>query len=168
MKFNSVFRSVACAVASAIIAACLLVAPSWAQDQASAQAPPPPSQAKPPTAPLPPEQLHELVAPIALYPDALVAQILAASAYPTQIVEAERFLQQNPNLKGKDLGDAGNRQAWDPSVKALTQFPSVLADMDKNVSWTSELGDVNLNQQTDVMGAVQVLRQKAQQAGNLK
>jgi hypothetical protein len=134
MKFNSLIKSVpsavACAVASAIIAASLLVAPSWAQDQPSAQAPPPPSQAKPPTAPLTPEQLRELVAPIALYPDALVAQILAASAYPTQIVEAERFLQQNPNLKDKELGDAVNQQDWDPSVKALTPFPSVLANLD--------------------------------------
>jgi hypothetical protein len=132
----------------------------------------PPVQARPPDQPqsarLSPEQLQELVAPIALYPDALVAQILAGSAYPTQIVEAQRFLQQNPNLKGAALGAEVDKQDWDPSVKALTQFPSVLADMDKNISWTSELGDVNLNQQTDVMGAVQVLRQKAQQAGSLK
>lgn len=132
----------------------------------------PPVQGQPPDQPQParltPQQLQELVAPIALYPDALVAQILAGSAYPTQIVEAQRFLQQNPNLKGAALGAEVDKQDWDPSVKALTQFPSVLADMDKNLSWTSELGDVNLNQQTDVMGAVQVLRQKAQQAGNLK
>jgi uncharacterized membrane protein YgcG len=117
---------------------------------------------------LTPEQLQELVAPIALYPDALVAQILAASAYPTQIVEAERFMQQNPDLKGAGLGAEVDKQDWDPSVKALTQFPSVLADMDKNLSWTSELGDANYNQQADVMGAVQFMRQKAQQAGNLK
>jgi Protein of unknown function (DUF3300) len=177
MKFNLLIKSVpgavACAVASAIIAASLLVAPSWAQNQPSAQAPPPPSQAppsqaKPPTAPLTPEQLRELVAPIALYPDALVAQILAASAYPTQIVEAERFLQENPNLKGKDLGDAVNQQDWDPSVKALTPFPSVLANLDKNLSWTSELGDANYNQQADVMQAIQFMRQKAQESGNLK
>jgi hypothetical protein len=112
--------------------------------------------------------MQQLVAPIALYPDALVAQILAASAYPTQIVEAQRFLQENPNLKDKDLGDAVNQQDWDPSVKALTQFPSVLANLDKNLSWTSELGDANLNQQADVMQAVQFMRRKAQEAGNLK
>ena len=76
---------------------------------------------------LTPEQLQELVAPIALYPDALVAQIFAASAYPTQIVEAERFLQQNPGLKGAELGAQVDKQDWDPSVKALTQFPSVFA-----------------------------------------
>jgi hypothetical protein len=103
-----------------------------------------------------------------LYPDALVAQILAAAAYPTQIVEAERFLQQNPNLKDKELGDAVNQQDWDPSVKALTQFPSVLSNLDKNLSWTSELGDANYNQQAEVMRAVQFMRQKAREAGNLK
>ena len=129
---------------------------------------PPPGQAAPHSAQLAPDQLQQLVAPIALYPDALVAQILAASAYPTQIVEAQRFLQENPNLKGKDLGDAVDKQDWDPSVKALTQFPSVLANMDKDLSWTSELGDANLNQQADVMAAIQFMRKKAQDAGNLK
>ena len=125
-------------------------------------------QNQPPAAQLTPEQLQEIVAPIALYPDALVAQILAASAYPTQIVEAGRFLQQNPNLKDAALGAEVDKQDWDPSVKALTQFPSVLADMDKNLSWTSELGDADVNQQADVMNAVQFMRQKAQEAGNLK
>src|SRR5271168_1926899 len=132
-----------------------------AQDQSQAQDQPMSSQ-------LTPEQLQELVAPIALYPDALVAQILAASAYPTQIVEAERFVQQNPDLKGAELGAQVDMQDWDPSVKALTQFPSVLANMDKNLSWTSELGDANYNQSGDVLGAVQFMRQKAQQAGTLK
>jgi hypothetical protein len=127
-----------------------------------------PGQNQPSAAQLSPEQLQELVAPIALYPDALVAQILAGSAYPTQIVEADRFLQQNPDLKGDALGAEVDKQEWDPSVKALTQFPSVLADMDKNLSWTSELGDANYNQQADVMAAVQYMRGKAQQAGNLK
>ncbi|MGB8113883.1 MAG: DUF3300 domain-containing protein, partial [Candidatus Sulfotelmatobacter sp.] len=88
------------------------------QDQAPQDQAPPPNEAPPPDQPAPaqltPQQLQQLVAPIALYPDALVAQILAASAYPTQIVEAERFLQQNPNLKGKELGDAVNQQDWDP------------------------------------------------------
>jgi hypothetical protein len=112
--------------------------------------------------------LQQLVAPIALYPDALLAQILAASAYPTQIVEAERFLQQHPNLKGKELGDAVDKQDWDPSVKALTQFPSVLANLDRDLSWTSELGDANYNQQADLMQAVQVMRKKAEDAGHLK
>jgi uncharacterized membrane protein YgcG len=135
---------------------------------------PPPAQNQPPapdqpqSAHLTPAQLQELVAPIALYPDALLAQILAASAYPTQIVEAQRFIEQNPNLKGTALGTEVDKQDWDPSVKALTQFPSVLANMDKDLSWTSELGDANYNQAADVMDAVQVLRKKAQKAGNLK
>lgn len=125
-----------CAVAFAMSLSGLQASPyrdSEAPPQGQATPPnePPP---EPPPARLTPQQLQELVAPIALYPDALVAQILAASAYPTQIVEAERFVQQNPNLQGKALGDADNTQDWDPSVKALTQFPSVLADMDKNLS----------------------------------
>src|SRR5579863_1160302 len=143
------------------------------RSEAQDQAPPPanneapaPEQAQP--SQLSPQQLQELVAPIALYPDALVAQILAASAYPTQIVEAERFLQQNPDLKGAALGAEVDKQDWDPSVKALTQFPSVLADMDKNLSWTSSLGDANVNQQADVMDAVQYMREKAREAGNLR
>src|SRR5271168_1066420 len=128
----------------------------------------PPSANQPVPAQLTPEQLQELVAPIALYPDALVAQILAASAYPTQIVEADRFLQQNPGLKGKDLGAAVDQKDWDPSVKALTQFPSVLSNLDKNLTWTSELGDANANQAEAVMDAVQFMRQKAESAGNLQ
>jgi hypothetical protein len=121
-----------------------------------------------PASPMAPEQLQQLVAPIALYPDSLVAQILAASTYPTQIVEAGRWLQQNQNLQGQALADAVNQQSWDPSVKALTAFPSVLANMDQNLSWTQSLGDAYYNQPQDVMDAIQVMRQKAEQAGNLK
>src|SRR5271168_1064077 len=115
-----------------------------------------------------PGQLQQLVAPIALYPDSLVAQILAASTFPEQVVEADRWLQAHPDLKGDALGQAIDPQPWDPSVKALTGFPSVLGNMDKNLSWTSSLGDAYYNQQQDVMDAVQVMRQKAQGAGNLK
>ncbi len=114
-----------------------------------------------------PAQLQQLVAPIALYPDALVAQILAAATYPDQIVEADRWLQQHTDLKGEQLGQEVDKQAWDPSVKALTEFPSVLANMDKNLSWTSSLGDAYVNQQQEVMNAVQVMRDRAQKAGNL-
>jgi uncharacterized membrane protein YgcG len=149
-------------------AASLWVSPLHGQDAAPAAQAPPQGMEQPTSAPLTPEQLQDLVSPIALYPDALVAQILAASTYPTQIVEAERFLQQNPNLTGAALGTQVNQQDWDPSVKALTQFPSVLADLDKNLSWTSELGDANYNQQADVMAAVQFMRGKAEAAGNLK
>jgi uncharacterized membrane protein YgcG len=115
-----------------------------------------------------PDQLQQLVAPIALYPDSLVAQVLAASTFPAQVVEADRWVQDHPGLKGDALAQAVDQQNWDPSVKALTAFPSVLANMDKNLSWTSSLGDAYYNQQQDVMDAVQVMRQKAQDAGNLK
>ncbi len=155
-----------CAIALAIGAGGLQAAPLPTQDQPPTQRPP--GQIQPQSAPLSPDQLQQLVAPIALYPDALVAQILAGSAYPTQIVEAERFLQENPNLKGAGLGEAVNQQDWDPSVKALTQFPSVLANLDKNLSWTSELGDANYNQQAEVMQAIQFMRKKAEEVGNLK
>jgi hypothetical protein len=114
-----------------------------------------------------PDQLKQLVAPIAVYPDALVAQILAASTYPDQIVEADRWIQAHSDLKGEQLGQAVDKETWDPSVKALTEFPSVLANMDKNLSWTSSLGDAYVNQGDDVMNAVQAMRTRAQQAGNL-
>ena len=119
-------------------------------------------------APVTAETLQQLVAPIALYPDELVAQVLAAATYPTEIVEANRWLQQNPSLKDAQLADAVDKQPWDPSVKALTQFPSVLANMDKNLSWTSALGDAYFNQSQDVLNAVQVMRKRAQNAGTLK
>ena len=115
-----------------------------------------------------PAQLQQLVAPIALYPDELIAQILAAATYPEQVVEAERWMQQHGELKGQELAQEVDKQPWDPSVKALTEFPSVLANMDKNLSWTSSLGDAYVNHQQDVMDAVQVMRRRAQQAGNLE
>ncbi len=136
------------------------------QDQ-DAQAPAQNAQA-PPYAQQTPEQLQQLVAPIALYPDSLVAQILAASTFPEQVVEADRWVQANPDLKGDALGQAVDQQPWDPSVKALAAFPAVLGNMDKNLSWASSLGDAYYNQQQDVMDAVQVMRRKAQAAGNLK
>jgi len=114
-----------------------------------------------------PEQLQQLAAPIALYPDSLVAQILAASTFPEQVVEADRWVQAHPDLKGDALAQAVDQQPWDPSVKALAAFPSVLGNMDKNLSWTSSLGDAYYNQQQDVMDAVQAMRQRAQEAGNL-
>jgi hypothetical protein len=122
----------------------------------------------PPHAQQTPDQLQQLVAPIALYPDSLVAQILAASTFPEQVVEADRWLQAHPDLKGDALGQAIDPQPWDPSVKALTAFPSVLGNMDKNLAWTSSLGDAFYNQQQDVMDAVQAMRQRAQAAGNLR
>ncbi len=138
-------------------------------DQAAQSAPAAGAPAQPPPyVQQTPEQVQRLVAPIALYPDSLVAQILAASTFPEQVVEADRWVQANPDLKGDALAQAVDQQPWDPSVKALTAFPSVLGNMDKNLSWTSSLGDAYYNQQQDVMDAVQVMRQKAQAAGNLK
>lgn len=134
---------------------------AYQADQSSA---PPPPQAALQT----PEQLQQLVAPIALYPDALIGQILAASTYPAEVVEADRWVQQHSELKGEELAQEVDQQNWDPSVKSLTQFPSVLANMDKNIMWTSGLGDAYINQQQDVMDAIQVMRSRAQQAGNLQ
>ncbi len=143
---------------------------TWPQNLSAyqdAQPPAPAAQASTYTQQTP-EQIQQLVAPIALYPDSLVAQILAASTFPEQVVEADRWVQGHPDLKGEDMAKSVDQEPWDPSVKALTAFPSVLGNMDKNLSWTSSLGDAYYNQQQDVMDAVQVMRQKAQQAGNLK
>src|SRR5271165_497671 len=120
------------------------------------------------SAPMTEQELESLVSPIALYPDALVAQILAGSTFPDQIAVASYWLQQNKNLTGSALAQAVNSQSWDPSVKALTQFPSVLNNMAQNMSWTSQLGEAYHNQQSEVMAAVQTLRKQAQAAGNLK
>src|SRR5277367_5900164 len=118
--------------------------------------------------PLSPDDLQQLVAPIALYPDALVAQILGAATFPDQVAFANDWLLQNKGLTGAALTKAIDAQSWDPSVKALTQFPSVLDNLTKNLSWTSSLGEAYHTQPTDVMTAVQVLRAKAEAAGNLK
>jgi hypothetical protein len=114
------------------------------------------------------DQLYQLVAPIALFPDNLVAQVLAGSTYPDEIASAATWLKQNANLKGNDLMQAVNQQSWDVSVKGLTQFPDVLNQMASNLSWTSALGDAYFNIPQDVMNSIQVMRQKAEQAGNLK
>jgi hypothetical protein len=119
-------------------------------------------------APLSAQELQQLVAPIALYPDSLVAQVLGGATFPDQIAQANQFLQANPSLTGQTLMYAVDAQSWDPSVKALTQFPSVLANMAKNLSWTSSLGEAYSTQTADVMSAVQALRAKAYAAGNLK
>jgi hypothetical protein len=119
-------------------------------------------------APVPPNDMDALVAPIALYPDALVAQILGAATYPDQVEAAETFLKSNYNLSGDDLVEAAQDQDWDPSVTALLQFPSVLEKLSQNLGWTSALGDVSANQQGDVMAAIQRMRAKAYAAGSLK
>jgi hypothetical protein len=114
-----------------------------------------------------PEQLDGLVAPIALYPDPLLSQVLVASTYPLELVEASQFLQQNANLQGQALLDAAKQQNWDPSIQALVAFPDVVRRLSQDIRWTTDLGNAFLAQQADVMGAVQRLRQQARDAGKL-
>ena len=133
------------------------------QQQYEDQGPPPESYNT-----LSPDQLDQLVAPIALYPDSLVAQILAASTYPDQIADADQFLQANQGAPPDQLGDMVNNMDWDPSVKALVAFPSILDNLNRNLDWTSQLGNAYYNQPQDVMSAVQDMRQRAYEAGNLR
>jgi hypothetical protein len=118
--------------------------------------------------PLRPEELDQLLASIALYPDDLVAQVLSASTYPVEIVQAARFAKEKSTLKGEPLMAAAKDKDWDPSVKAMFQFPDVLTMMDEKLDWTTKVGDAFLSQQRDVMDSIQRLRGKANEAGNLK
>jgi len=150
----------------------LLVVATFGQEppQATDQGAPPeqPGQVDPAAPPLSPDQLQNLVAPIALYPDTLLSQILAASTYPIEVVEAQQWLQQNRSLKGQKLMDEAKKQNWDPSVQALVAFPDVLTRLNQDIRWTTDLGNAFLAQQTDVMNAVQQLRAKAQANGKLQ
>jgi len=114
------------------------------------------------------EELDQIMAPIALYPDSLLTQVLMASTYPLEIVQADRWAKQNKDMKGDALAKALEAQTWDPSVKSLVNFPEVLTMMSEKLDWTQKLGDAFLAQQKDVMATVQQLRAKAQAAGNLK
>lgn len=118
----------------------------------------------PPTA----DQLSQMVAPIALFPDKLVAQVLAGATYPDQISAANQWLAQNPSLKGAALQNAANQQPWDVSVKSLTVFPSVLNQMASNIQWTTALSEAYVNDPSDVMNAIQAMRLRAQRSGNLQ
>lgn len=114
------------------------------------------------------EQLEQIVAPIALYPDDLLTQVLMASTYPIEVVQADRWSKNNKNLKGDALANALEKETWDPSVKSLVNFPQVLQMMSEKLDWTQKLGDAFLAQEKDVMDTVQVLRKKADATGNLK
>jgi hypothetical protein len=114
------------------------------------------------------EELDQILAPIALYPDALVSQVLIASTYPLEIVQADRFAKQNSSLKGDALTKALEGQSWDPSVKSLVNFPQVVTMMSEKLDWTQKLGDAFLADEKSVMDTIQSLRAKAQAAGNLK
>lgn len=145
-------------VAAALALGCLQA--GCVSEVVQAETPPPPQQ--------PGQELDTLVAPIALYPDSLVAQILAAATHPTEVVEADRWLQDHPALKGDALAKAVDAQTWNPAIKALTPFPGLLGMLDKNLSWTSALGEAYVNGAQNVFDAIQVMRRRAQQAGNLK
>jgi hypothetical protein len=114
------------------------------------------------------QQLDQMLAPIALYPDELLAQVMMAATYPREVADAWRFLQDNPGLSGDALADAVERMPWDASVQALTQFPSVLAMMNEHPGWTGNLGDAFLGQREQVMDTVQALRVRARTAGTLQ
>jgi hypothetical protein len=129
-----------------------------------AQAPSPQDQA----AKIPPDQLDSLVAPIALYPDPLLAQVLVASTYPLEIIKLQQWLTKNPRLKDQALADAVAKQPWDPSIQALAGLPEVVKRLADDLQWTTDLGNAFLAQQSEVMDAVQRMRKKAQEKGNLK
>ena len=139
---------------TSILLVLLTVTPPWvfAQDQA---------------AKFQQEELDQMLAPIALYPDSLLAQILMASTYPLEVVQADRWVKANRNLRGDPLNDVLDNKDWDPSVKALVPFPQVLSMMAEKLEWTQRLGDAFLDQQEEVMDTVQQLRAKAEAAGNL-
>ena len=134
-----------------------------AQTQPAATAPP-----AQPSAVFKPEELEQIVAPIALYPDALLAQVFMASTYPLEIVQAARWSREHPEIKGDAVAKEMEAQSWDPAVKSLVAFPDVLVMMNEKLDWTQKLGDAFLAQQKEVMDAVQRLRSKAKESGNLK
>src|SRR5215469_4508809 len=117
---------------------------------------------------IPPDQLDSLVAPIALYPDPLLAQVLAASTYPLEIVQLQQWLAKNPGLKDKALADAVAKQPWDPSIQSMAALPDLVKRLGDDITWTTDLGHAFLAQQKDVMDAVQRMRKKAQDKGTLK
>ena len=152
----------------------LLAAPdAWALALAQDAQQPPPAGAPPaaagaePSAKLSADELDSLVAPIALYPDPLIAQCLVASTYPIDIIAAQQWLAKNSNLKGDELEKAAQQQDWDPSIQALVSLPEALKVLSENIQWTEDLGDAVLAQQADVMDAVQRMRKKAKDNGKL-
>ena len=147
----------------------LLVLTTAGPVSVSAQSSPAPAAAPSGTdKPFTPEELEQVAAPVALYPDPLLAQVLMASTYPLEIVQAHRFVKANPNLKGDQLNEKLKEQDWDDSVKSLTSFPQVLDLMNEKLDWTQKLGDAVLGQQKELLDAVQRLRARAQKEGNLK
>ena len=143
-------------------------APQSANPQAQSQVMTTTTTEQEPAQKMPPEQLDSLVAPIALFPDPLLATSLAASTYPLEIIQLQQWMERNKNLKDKALADAVAKQPWDPSVQSLAVTPDVVQRLAGNIQWTTDLGNAFLAQQSDVMEAVQRMRAKAQGTGNLK
>ena len=139
---------------------------SWSSLAQAQEAPQETTTEEAPT--IPNEQLDSLVAPIALYPDDLLAQTLAASTYPLEVMQLDQWMDKNKNLKDKALIDAVAKQPWDPSVQSMAAFPEVVQRMAENIQWMTDVGNAVLAQQKDVMDAVQRMRAKAQGTGNLK
>src|SRR5215813_26456 len=138
------------------------------QAQQAAQAPSAEGEAPTDAPPFKPEELEQIVAPIALYPDALVAQTMMASTYPLEVIQAARLMKSNPNLKDTALNEELKKYDWDDSVKSLCSFPQILALLNEKIDWMQKLGDAFLGQRKDTMDAIQRLRAKAQAQGNLK
>jgi hypothetical protein len=128
----------------------------------------PSTSSQPAATRIPADQLDSLVAPIALYPDPMLAQVLAASTYPLEIIQLQQWLEKNPTLKDKALADAVMKQPWDPSVQAMAGLPDVVKRLANDIQWTADLGNAFLAQQSDVMDAVQRMRKKAKDKGTLK
>jgi len=145
---------IAALVPAGVLSASGTPAAQAAQDQAAAK--------------LPPDQLDSLVAPIALYPDPMLSQVLVASTYPLEVIQLQQWLAQHKDLKDKALADAVEKQDWDPSIQSLAGLPDLVKLLSENIKWTTDLGNAFLAQQNDVMDAVQRMRKKAQDNGNLK
>src|SRR5271156_4251590 len=162
----------------AVVACAMLGAGAQQQpaQQPQTASPPPSQEQTPPQAPPSKqsylmenaEQLQQLVAPIALYPDSLVASILAASSYPSEIAQANDFLAARQNIAPEQIASDADKESWAPAVKSLLAFPPVVRNLSSNLSWTSELGDAYYNQPTDVMNAIQEMRREARKHGALK
>src|SRR6201984_2540131 len=162
MKFRTLSSRLTAVMCSVVLLPGNL--PSTQSQPVSQQASAPAAEA----AKIPNDQLDSLVAPIALYPDPMLAQVLAASTYPLEIIQLQQWLEKNPSLKDKALADAAAKQPWDASVQALAGLPDVVKRLANDIQWTTDLGNAFLAQQNDVMEAVQRMRQKAQEKGNLK
>jgi Protein of unknown function (DUF3300) len=164
-KISTKMRRLALCAVPLVLVWNIAAVPARAQDAAT----PPPAQSQSQNQQsFSQAQITQLVAPIALYPDPLLTQILMASTYPLEVVEAARWSRDNPSVTGQALENAMQDQSWDPSVKALTAVPQTLEMMSDKLAWTEELGDAFLAQQQHVLAAVQTLRAEAQAAGNLK